>query len=398
MTQVTQQLQRRAETAVSLRSLVESPAYKSRFNEVLRDRAPQFVASLVQLVNASPQLQRCEPNTIIAAAITAAALDLPIEKNLGFAYIVPYGDQAQFQIGYRGLVQLAIRTSQYKFLNVTPVYEGELDLHNPLTSEIVLDTKKRKSDKIVGYAAYFRLVNGFEHAEYWDVQTVEDHARRYSQAYKSGRETPWKTDFPKMAMKTVLKSMLSHWGIMSVEMQGAIINDESVRVDGQDPIYPDSSDPKVPMFDEPAVLPAPVDPPSPKPAAKPKAAKAAAQPSTPAPTPPEPSPAAATAPSDEPEPQAAASLPLEPETAQPQPAAPTSGSSALVQQLAEAILAAEVTEAQVLSFCAKKKLFRPDGQPAAAISELKGSTIELLTKNLNNPLSPSLKGIREEAI
>ncbi len=236
------QLQTRSQTSTSLRSLVDMPAYKDRFRELLKDRAPQFVASMVQMVNASPQLQKCEPNSIIAACITAAALDLPIERNLGFAHIVPYGEQAQFQLGYKGFIQLAVRTGQYRFINCAVVYEGELEFHNKLTSEITLKPENKKSDKIFGYTAYFKLSNGFEHAVYWDAATVEAHARRYSKAYAKGYETPWKSDFDKMALKTVIKDLLSHWGILSVEMQRALGEDQAVRanVDAL-PEFPDNT-------------------------------------------------------------------------------------------------------------------------------------------------------------
>jgi recombination protein RecT len=214
----------------------------NRFRQLLNDRAPQFVASLVQLISSKTKLAKCDPNTVFAAAITAAALDLPIDPNLGFAHIVPYGDQAQFQLGYKGFIQLAIRTGQYKFLNCCIVHEGELEGLNELTGEVVFNLKSRTSDNVIGYAAYFKLMNGYEHAEYWSCAEVEAHAKRYSQAYQKGYETPWKTDFDAMALKTVIKSLLSHWGIMSVEMQRALTSDQAVRksVDAEEVIYPDN--------------------------------------------------------------------------------------------------------------------------------------------------------------
>ena len=134
------------------------------------------------------------------------------------------------------------------YINVTEIFEGELDFHNKLTSEIVIKPENKKSDKIVGYAAYFKLVSGYEHAEYWDAETVDVHAKRYSQAYRSGGDTPWKTDFEAMACKTVIKSLLSHWGPMSVQMQRAVIEDAAVHADvDAPPTYPDndgSADPK----------------------------------------------------------------------------------------------------------------------------------------------------------
>lgn len=238
---------------VGFRNLAEAPAYMGRFKQVLNDRAPQFVASLVQLVSGSSYLAQCDPNTIMAAAITAAALDLPIDKNLGFAHIVPYKGQAQFQMGYKGFTQLAIRTGQYKFLNYCVVHKGELIKYDELTGEVVLDPSKKESDEVVGYAAYFRLMNGYEHAEYWTKAECEAHAQKYSQAYKQGRETPWKTNFDSMALKTVIKSLLSHWGIMSIEMQRAIVQDQGVRrdLDSDDIAYPDNT-PKSPEIEGPS--------------------------------------------------------------------------------------------------------------------------------------------------
>lgn len=226
-----------------LKVLLSQPAYVKRFEEILGRRAPQFVASLIQVGTSTIYLERCDPNTVIAAAITAAALDLPIDKNLGFAHIVPYGNQAQFQMGYKGFIQLAIRTGQYKFLNCCVVRKGELVKYNELTAEVVLDPTKRESEDVVGYAAYFQLMNGFEHAEYWSKAEVENHAKTYSQAYKSNRETPWRTNFDGMALKTVIKSLLSHWGIMSVEMQRALTHDQGIRrdIDSEVVVYPDNN-------------------------------------------------------------------------------------------------------------------------------------------------------------
>lgn len=239
---------------VGLRTLAESPAYMNRLRQILNDRAPQFVASVVQLAAGSDYLAKCEPNTIMAAAITAAVLDLPIDKNLGFAHIVPYKNQASFQIGAKGLTQLAIRTGQYRFLNNRVVHDGELVKYDDLTGEIVVDAKTKKSDAVIGYAAYFKLMNGYEHAEYWTRDEVYQHAMKYSQAFKGGYATPWKDNFDAMALKTVLKSLLSHWGIMSVEMRQAMVNDQGVRkdIESDDVAYPDN-EPKKPEFDGPPI-------------------------------------------------------------------------------------------------------------------------------------------------
>lgn len=251
-----QKLTPHQQNVVSFRQMAESPAYANRFRQVLNERAPQFIASLTQLVSGSSYLAECDPNTIMAAAITSAALDLPIDKNLGFAHIVPYKGKAQFQLGYKGFIQLAVRSGQYKFLNCCLVKKGELQKYDELTGEVVIDQSKRESEDVIGYAAYFKLMNGYEHAEYWTKKEVDDHARRFSQAYSGKYETPWKTDFDSMAMKTVIKSLLAHWGIMSITMQTAVINDQGVRknIDSDEVAYPDNeSEPKRPAQDSPPI-------------------------------------------------------------------------------------------------------------------------------------------------
>lgn len=213
----------------TVKSLIDSDAFKGRIKQLLGERAPQFCTSVIQ-ISQDNKMARCEPNSIIAAAMIAGTLDLPINPNLAFAYIVPYGSMAQFQIGYKGYVQLAMRSGQYKRLNVTVVYEGELMKYDRVKSDVVLDETQRKSDKVIGYVAYFELVNGAEHAEYWDKSTVEKHAARFSQAYKAKKmDSPWFQDFDAMAKKTVLKSLLSHWGPLSVQMQTAVLGDQSAR-------------------------------------------------------------------------------------------------------------------------------------------------------------------------
>jgi recombination protein RecT len=169
-------------------------------------------------------LQKAEPMSVISSAMIAATLDLPVDKNLGYAWIVPYGGRAQFQLGYKGYIQLALRSGQYRFINVTPIHEGELKKWNPLTEEIEIDFEERKSDVIVGYAAYFELLNGFRKTIYWTREQVEKHRKKFSKS-----DFGWKNDWDAMAMKTVLKSLLSKWGILSIEMQKAVIEDNDDR-------------------------------------------------------------------------------------------------------------------------------------------------------------------------
>lgn len=399
------QTTQRGQVSTSIKTLVENPAYKARFNELLKDRAPQFVASLVQLVNASQQLQRCDPNSIIAAAVTAAAMDLPIEKNLGFAHIVPYGDQAQFQMGYKGFIQLAIRTGQYKFINVAEVFDGELDYHNKLTSEITLKPENKKSDKIVGYVAYFKLVNGFEHAVFWDAERVELHAKRYSKAYSKGYDTPWKTDFDKMAMKTVIKDLLSHWGILSIEMTRALTDDLAVRTLDGEVTYPDDNPApvKAPAFDEPpaakALEAAAASTQQPKPEAKKPATPKKANPLHNMPTQTASAEPEAEAPEGGAEP---VKLDPEPEQSQPEPTKPTPPAKAedttadgTLGELQVAMEAAGVNEFQVITFCKQKKIHKQDGTPPEVLSDLPANKQASLTKQLLLSESPILKQIRD---
>lgn len=228
--------------AVSVKSLVEAPAYQKRFKDVLGSKAPQFVSSLVQ-ISQSWNLAKCDPNSVIAAAMVAAALDLPINPNLGFAYVIPYKDRASFQMGYKGFIQLGQRSGQYKHLNTCEVYDGELVKYDRVKGLFQLDEAKRKKDaKIIGYVAYFELINGHEHALYWTVKEVEKHAQNYSQAYRQDKETPWKTNFDQMAMKTVLKALLSKWGPLSIQMEHAMQRDQSIEVEGE-VFYPDNDKP-----------------------------------------------------------------------------------------------------------------------------------------------------------
>lgn len=213
--------------ANSVKGLMDSPAVKKRFEEVLNKRAPQYMSSIVNLVNSDTNLKKCEPMSVIASCMVAATMDLPVDKNLGYAWVVPYGNKAQFQMGYKGYIQLALRTGQYKAINVTEIREGELISWNPLSEEVEIDFTQRKSDKVIGYAGYFKLLNGFEKTVYWSREDVEAHAKKFSKTYNFANST-WKTDFDAMAKKTVLRNLLSKWGILSVEMRNAYVADNNV--------------------------------------------------------------------------------------------------------------------------------------------------------------------------
>jgi len=214
----------------SLKNLLSQDNVKAKFQEILKERASGFTANLAVMVNNSQALTKCDPLTIVSAAVVAASLDLPLDPNLGFAAVVPYGVSAQFQIMYKGLIQLAMRSGQYKTINVTEIYEGELISENRLTGEYEFDFTTKESDKIIGYAAYFSLLNGFEKTIYWPIELIDKHGKRFSQTYKKGFGL-WKDDFDSMAKKTVLKNLISKWGILSIEMQNAVKFDQSVVKD-----------------------------------------------------------------------------------------------------------------------------------------------------------------------
>ncbi|MCY9674569.1 recombinase RecT [Bacillus pumilus] len=211
-----------ATQGTTIKALLSSPTVMNRFEEVLGKRAPQFTASILGLYNNEKTLQKAEPMSVISSAMVAATLDLPVDKNLGYAWIVPYKGKAQFQLGYKGYIQLALRTGQYKFINCIPIREGELKKWNPLTEELDIDFEKRKSDSVIGYAAYFELLNGFRKTSYWTKADVEKHKSKFSKS-----DFGWGKDWDAMALKTVLKAILSKWGILSVEMQSALTEDEN---------------------------------------------------------------------------------------------------------------------------------------------------------------------------
>lgn len=208
--------------------------------QVLGKNATSFVTSLTSIVSNNTSLQNCEPLSLMYVGIKAAALNLPLDPNLGFAYAIPYYNgktkktEAQFQMGYKGFVQLAIRSGQFKAINVTDVREGEYQGEDLLTGELKITIADgREQRKVVGYAAYMRLVNGFEKSLYWSVEKVEAHAKQYSQTYSSTKDyirnsSKWTTDFDAMAKKTVLKMLLSKYAPLSIEMQNAIQYDQAV--------------------------------------------------------------------------------------------------------------------------------------------------------------------------
>lgn len=215
---------------VPVKTLLNQELFKKKFEDVLGSRAPQFIASVINLVGNDKYLAECNPVSVISSCLVAATLDLPIDKNLGYAWIVPYKDKgvpkAQFQMGYRGYVQLALRSGQYRSINVIDVHEGELVKWDPLTEEMKIDFNQKVSDKVIGYAAYFELLNGFKKAEYWDMQRILEHKNKFSKS-----DFGWNKDFNAMARKTVLRNLLNHWGILSIQMQNGMSADLAATED-----------------------------------------------------------------------------------------------------------------------------------------------------------------------
>lgn len=230
-----QQQAKNKSLAVIMNELVDSSGMKNRFHELLGARAPQFVGSIVSLINASPQMQEAfmkAPMTIIQAGLKAATYDLPIDPALGYAYIVPFKNkqpdnsyrmEGSFVLGYKGMYQMAMRTGVYKKLNVVDLREGELKSWNPLTEDIEIefieDEDERESKPVVGYCGFFRTENGMEKYIYWSVPKI----KRHEQKHRKGRfmNPVWNSNFDAMARKTILRELIGRWGIMSIEYRTA---------------------------------------------------------------------------------------------------------------------------------------------------------------------------------
>lgn len=221
---------------------ITNPEMQKYLGSVLSEKKSSFVNNIVALVANSASLQECEPNSVIFAGVKAAALDLPLNPNLGFAYVIPFRNnkagktEAQFQIGYKGFVQLAIRSGQFRTINVRGMRDGELVGEDFISGEMRFTARREpmtEGEKYVGYLAFFELTNGFRKMDYWTAEQIETHAKRYSQTYSSRHDyiqksSKWATDFDAMAKKTVLKLLLSKYAPLSVEMQQAIVSDQSI--------------------------------------------------------------------------------------------------------------------------------------------------------------------------
>lgn len=223
---MTNQLARRSQ--YSVKQLLSADAVKVKFDDVLGKKAPQFTTSLINVVNSNYQLKKADANSVIASALVAASLDLPVNPSLGYMYIIPYGNTAQPQIGYKGYIQLAQRSGQYKKITSLPVYEDEYQGWNPLTEELKYEhhDKDRSKEKPVGYFGSFQLLNGFEKNVYWTYQQIDDHRKEFSKS--GGKDKPkgvWADHYDAMALKTVLRNLLTKWGPMTVDMQSADMAD-----------------------------------------------------------------------------------------------------------------------------------------------------------------------------
>ena len=239
--------------------ILSSESVQTQFKNALGEHSGVFVASIIDVYSSDNFLQKCDPKTVVMEALKAATLKLPINKNLGFAYIVPYKGKATMQVGYRGYIQLAQRTGHYRYINAGKVYEGELVGEDKLTGEIDL-TGTKTSDTVVGYFAHIELVNGFRKTEYWSKESIHEHAKKFSQSYSSSY-SPWKQHFDRMATKTVIKSLLSTYGIMTVEMGSAMVSETPDYDDPQEKIDYEANNGGMIDIEAPAQIEAPPEEP-----------------------------------------------------------------------------------------------------------------------------------------
>ncbi len=218
---------------------IQSDGYKKLINNTLGDpkRAAKFIAAISSAVATNSSLQQCDAGSILSGALLGEALNLSPSPQLGQYYLVPFKDKAQFQLGYKGYIQLAIRSGQYKDIDVIEVREGEYKGRDKITGkhqfEFIEDEVERENKEIIGYMAYFEYLNGFYKNLYWSKEKMQKHALEYSQAYtsdvkKGTNYSFWSKDFNGMAFKTMLRQLISKWGIMSIDMQEALTKDMAV--------------------------------------------------------------------------------------------------------------------------------------------------------------------------
>ena len=228
---------------------IQSEGYKQLINNTLGDPkvAQRFIANISSVVSNNYQLQKCDPASILSAGFQAESLNLPLNQSLGYAYVVPYGDKAQFQLGYKGFVQLAIRSGQYLDIDVFTIKDGEYKGRDKNTGrpifEFIEDDEVAETKEVIGYMATFTLLNGFNKQLYWSKEKATKHAKQYSKSFGNGSKTDlWTNAFDLMAMKTVLKQLLSKYGLLSVELQQAFEADQAVIDEKGNKQYVDNSD------------------------------------------------------------------------------------------------------------------------------------------------------------
>lgn len=240
---VKNQIANRSTQRLGMAAYLTQDAVKNQINQIVGGKSgPRFISSIISAVQTNPQLQECTNQSILSAALLGESLKLSPSPQLGQFYIVPFRDRergmvAQFTLGYRGMLNLAIRSGQYKRLNVLPIKEGELISYNPLDEEIevelIEDDEQREAAETIGYYASFEYVNGFKKTLYWSKKKMQAHAKKYSQGYaadlrKGTSWTFWSKDFDGMAMKTMIRQLISKWGVMSIDMVSAMDADMAV--------------------------------------------------------------------------------------------------------------------------------------------------------------------------
>ena len=208
--------------------IMAMPAMVSKLNAVWGNPniAASFSSSLISIVNGNPKLRECDAMSVVGSAMVAATLQLQVVPTLGQCYIIPYGNKAQIQVGYLGMLQLCQRSGQFKRILAVPVHDGELVSGDEFNEDWVFDKSKKKSDTVIGYYAKFELINGFVKCAYWTKEQVDNHAKKYSQAVQKGWTSPWKTNYDEMGCKTVLKSILKY-APKSIEMVNALRFDQA---------------------------------------------------------------------------------------------------------------------------------------------------------------------------
>lgn len=232
MSEETKIIKKEEKKEVGFLAKLRAGSFEKMINGALNDKskANQFIANISTAITQNPSLNECEPATILSAGLQANSLNLPIGGQLGFAYLIPYKGKCQFQIGYKGLIQLAIRSGQYETLGTRVVHKGEYLGVDEFGEEKFKFSNDYENEEVIGYFAYIKLLNGFKKTMFMSKNQIEKHANKYSSSYKFDKDKTslWNTNFDTMAQKTVLKLLISKYGIQSVELQQAIKYDQAV--------------------------------------------------------------------------------------------------------------------------------------------------------------------------